>query len=53
MDFDFIDFNAGCPVKKIVSTGSGSALLKDPDKLKDIIKTIKDNTPLPVTVKIR
>ena len=39
---DFIDINMGCPVKKIVSNGEGSALLKNPntsvDKLLDIIK---------------
>ncbi|MDA3792073.1 MAG: tRNA dihydrouridine synthase DusB [Elusimicrobia bacterium] len=53
MDFDFIDLNAGCPVKKVVNNGSGSALLKNPEKLARILKIIKANTDLPVTVKIR
>ncbi len=53
MNFDFIDLNAGCPVKKVVNNGSGSALLKEPDKLVELVKLIKDNTKRPVTVKIR
>jgi nifR3 family TIM-barrel protein len=53
MDFNFIDLNAGCPVRKVVNNGSGSALLKNPDKLADLVKIIKDNSSRPVTVKIR
>lgn len=52
----FIDINMGCPVKKVVTKGGGSALLKDPTKLghffSEIKKTITPyNTPL--TIKIR
>ncbi len=48
-----IDINMGCPVKKIVSNGEGSALLKTPEKVYDIIKATVSATNLPVTVKIR
>ncbi len=50
---DIIDINMGCPVKKVTSNGSGSALLKDPNKIYDIIKTLVDNINLPITCKIR
>jgi len=39
---DYIDLNCGCPVKKIVKTGAGSALLKDEEKLKSIIGSLRD-----------
>jgi len=48
-----IDINMGCPVKKIVSNGEGSALLKTPEKAYDIVKATVQATSLPVTVKIR
>jgi len=48
-----IDINSGCPVNKVVKTGAGSALMKAPQRLADIIKAIKDKTDIPVTVKIR
>lgn len=50
---DIIDVNMGCPVNKVVKAGSGSALLKDPDKIYSIVKSLTDNISLPVTVKIR
>ncbi len=51
---DIIDINMGCPVPKVaVSAGAGSALLKDPEKVYDIVKAIVDNVSVPVTVKIR
>ncbi len=50
---DIIDFNAACPVKKVVKKQEGAALLKEPRKLRDLLKTIVKNTSLPVTVKIR
>ncbi len=50
---DIIDVNMGCPVQKIIKAGSGSALLKNPDKIYEIVKTLVDNISLPVTVKIR
>jgi len=50
---DFIDINMGCPVNKIVKSGDGSALMKDPEKAGKIIEAVKKNLPCPVTVKIR
>lgn len=52
-EFDLLDFNAACPSKKVVRRGEGSSLLKDPKKLKKILKLIVKNSWLPVTVKIR
>lgn len=48
-----IDLNGGCPVKKIRSKGAGSSLLSQPTQLFQLIKAMKQNTHLPVTVKIR
>lgn len=50
---DLIDLNCGCPVKKIRSKGVGSSLLTDPIKLYQLIRAMKDNTHLPVSIKIR
>ena len=50
---DFIDINMGCPVKKVVCGGDGSALMRTPDVAVDIVKAIKDITEKPVTVKFR
>lgn len=50
---DIIDINLGCPVPKVTSTGAGSALLKDPEKLEKYMKEIVDHSPIPVTAKIR
>ena len=50
---DFIDINMGCPVKKIVSNGEGSALLKNPKLLGEIISACVKSSRVPVTVKIR
>jgi tRNA-dihydrouridine synthase B len=51
--FDVIDFNAACPVNKVVSAGKGAGLLKEPVKLQKILKLIVGITNAPVTVKIR
>lgn len=48
-----IDINAGCPVKKITSNGEGSALMKNPSLIYDIVKAVNDASSVPVTVKIR
>ncbi len=53
MGFDFIDINAGCPVKKVVNSGSGSALLRNIPVLTAILRAVSSHTSLPVTVKIR
>lgn len=50
---DIIDINMGCPVKKIVSNGEGSALLKNPTLCGEIIKKCVEASSVPVTVKIR
>ena len=50
---DLIDLNCGCPVKKIRSKGSGSKLLTDPQTLFKLITAMKQNTPVPVSIKIR
>ncbi|MBR5528749.1 MAG: tRNA dihydrouridine synthase DusB [Clostridia bacterium] len=52
---DIIDVNMGCPVHKVVSSGDGSALMKNPSLAYDILKSIVDavNGKVPVTVKIR
>ena len=51
---DIIDINMGCPVPKVaVRAQAGSALLKNPDKIFEIVKAVVDAVPIPVTVKIR
>ena len=50
---DFIDINMGCPVGKIVKSGDGSALMRDPDKAAKIVESVVNAVPCPVTVKIR
>ncbi|MGB0453056.1 MAG: tRNA dihydrouridine synthase [Bacteriovoracaceae bacterium] len=49
----FIDINMGCPVRKVVSKGGGSALLKDPKVLGNFFSTIKKSLSIPLTIKIR
>ena len=50
---DTIDINMGCPVKKIVTSGDGSALMKSPDLCGEIIKKCVNVSKVPITVKIR
>lgn len=51
---DIIDINMGCPVPKVaVRAQAGSALLKDPDKIYEIVKAVVEAVDVPVTVKIR
>ena len=50
---DIVDVNMGCPVKKVVSSGAGSALLKDFDKAARVVEKIKAAVKIPVTVKVR
>lgn len=50
---DLIDLNCGCPVKKIRSKGAGSSLLTNANKLYELIRAMKQNTHLPVSIKIR
>jgi len=51
---DIIDINMGCPVPKVaLSAQAGSALLKDPSKIKRIVSAVVQAVSVPVTVKIR
>jgi len=51
---DIIDINMGCPVPKVaLRSQAGSALLKDPQKVKEIVSAVVNAVPIPVTVKIR
>lgn len=51
---DIIDINMGCPVPKVaLRAQAGSALLKDPDKIYDIVSAVVKTVSIPVTVKIR
>ena len=51
---DIIDINMGCPVPKVaVRSQAGSALLKNPDLIYDIVSSVVKTVPVPVTVKIR
>ena len=48
-----LDINMGCPVPKVVRNGDGSALMKDPGLVHDIVKAVTTATKKPVTVKMR
>ncbi|MDY0267705.1 tRNA dihydrouridine synthase DusB [Trichloromonas sp.] len=50
---DLIDINLGCPVKKVVRSGAGSALLRDPPRIAAIVAAVRRATDLPLTIKIR
>ncbi len=50
---DLIDINWGCPVRKVVAKGAGSAILKDIPKMLRITKAVVDAVDLPVTIKTR
>ena len=50
---DMIDINMGCPVKKVVCGGDGSALMKTPELAQDIVKAVKEAINIPVSVKFR
>lgn len=52
-DCDIIDINMGCPVKKVLKAGSGSALLRDVDYLEQMVRSVVTNVSKPVTVKMR
>jgi nifR3 family TIM-barrel protein len=48
-----VDINMGCPVKKVVKTGAGAALLRDIKKAEGIVKAVRQACDVPLTIKIR
>lgn len=54
LKFDGIDINMGCPVKAVIKTGSGAALINTPDLAKDVIRAAQEGAgPLPISIKTR
>lgn len=53
LDNCILDINMGCPVPKVVKNGDGSALLKNPDLVYDVVRAVVSNSSKPVTAKIR
>lgn len=51
--FDILDINMGCPVPKVVNNGEGSALLKNPELIVKIVKSVSSAIKKPLTVKVR
>ncbi len=51
--FDFIDVNMGCPVPKVFNNGEGSALMKNPKLVGEIVYAMSRAVHVPVTIKIR
>lgn len=52
-NFDILDINMGCPVPKVVNNGEGSALMKNPKLIGEIVRKVSSAIKKPVTVKIR
>ena len=50
---DLLDINMGCPVGKVVSSGDGAALMRDPEKAARLAEAVVKASPVPVTVKMR
>lgn len=53
LGFDFVDVNMGCPVPKVFNNGEGSALMKNPLLVEQIVSAMVRKVSIPVTVKIR
>lgn len=53
LGFDVVDLNCGCPVDKVTKDGSGSALLKSPEKIGELLHLMVQAVSIPVMVKIR
>ncbi|MFQ6724489.1 MAG: tRNA dihydrouridine synthase [Clostridia bacterium] len=51
--FDIIDFNCGCPAKKIVGNNDGSAMMRNINNTRKVLQAIRENTPKPISVKFR
>jgi len=50
---DMVDINMGCPVRKVVKTGAGGALLRDPAAVGRVVSAVRKACPVPLTVKLR
>ncbi len=50
---DIVDINFGCSVKKIVKTGAGAALMRQPRRAAALLNAVRDAIPIPLTIKIR
>jgi len=50
---DILDVNCGCPAPKVVKNGGGSGLLREPGRLEEILKAIKNAITIPLTLKLR
>lgn len=50
---DVVDINCGCPAPKVVKRGGGAQLLREPDRLAEIVRATVRAVRIPVTVKIR
>jgi tRNA-dihydrouridine synthase B len=48
-----VDLNMGCPVRKVIRTGAGAALLQDRPRIRAILAAVRKRCPVPLTVKIR
>ncbi len=53
LGFDSVDLNCGCPVDKITKDGSGSGMLKTPERIGEVIANMVASVSIPVTLKIR
>ncbi len=51
--FSILDFNAACPVSKVVRRGEGAGLLLDPPRFSRLVQLLVTHSPVPVTVKLR
>jgi len=50
---DILDINFGCSVRKVLKTGSGSALMKTPDRAREVLRAVRGAVDIPLTIKIR
>jgi len=51
--FDVIDINCGCPAWKVIKTGAGSELMKNPKQIAELIEQLNSAVKIPITIKIR